>query len=109
MMLEDNGSINAHAPLTVVNTRGFDAPGKGRMPVTVLLWICAMWKTNKHHAQTQKIIYILIGQNAYISVANSTGYDTIKVTCPIWAIMKGELQCVLAVQKRSKHRKAVWA
>ena len=28
-MLEDNGSINAHAPLTVVNTRGFDLPETG--------------------------------------------------------------------------------
>lgn len=43
-MPEDNGSINTHAPLTVVNTSGFDAPGKGRVPVTVLLRICAMWR-----------------------------------------------------------------
>ena len=28
-MLEDSGSINAHAPLTVVNTRGFDLPETG--------------------------------------------------------------------------------
>ena len=28
-MLEDNGSANAHAPLTVVNTRGFDLPSTG--------------------------------------------------------------------------------
>jgi len=28
-MLEDNGSVNAHAPLTVVNTRGFDLPSTG--------------------------------------------------------------------------------
>ena len=28
-MLEDNGSENAHAPLTVVNTRGFDLPSTG--------------------------------------------------------------------------------
>ena len=28
-MLDDNGSINAHAPLTVVNTRGFDLPQTG--------------------------------------------------------------------------------
>ncbi|MBQ9168859.1 MAG: LPXTG cell wall anchor domain-containing protein, partial [Oscillospiraceae bacterium] len=28
-MLEDNGSQNAHAPLTVVNTRGFDLPSTG--------------------------------------------------------------------------------
>ena len=28
-MLEDNGSINAEAPLTVVNTRGFDLPETG--------------------------------------------------------------------------------
>lgn len=28
-MLEDSGSINAHAPLTVVNTRGFDLPSTG--------------------------------------------------------------------------------
>lgn len=28
-MLEDNGSVNAHAPLTVVNTRGFDLPETG--------------------------------------------------------------------------------
>ena len=26
---EDNGSVNAHAPLTVVNTRGFDLPETG--------------------------------------------------------------------------------
>lgn len=43
-MLQDNGSINAHTPLTVVTPRGFDAPGMGRMPVTVHLRICAMWK-----------------------------------------------------------------
>ena len=28
-MLEDNGSSNAEAPLTVVNTRGFDLPQTG--------------------------------------------------------------------------------
>ena len=28
-MLGDNGSINAHAPLTLVNTRGFDLPETG--------------------------------------------------------------------------------
>ena len=28
-MLEDNGSVNAEAPLTVVNTRGFDLPETG--------------------------------------------------------------------------------
>ena len=28
-MLEDNGSENSHAPLTVVNTRGFDLPSTG--------------------------------------------------------------------------------
>ena len=28
-MLDDNGSINAHAPLSVVNTRGFDLPQTG--------------------------------------------------------------------------------
>ena len=28
-MLEDNGSANAEAPLTVVNTRGFDLPATG--------------------------------------------------------------------------------
>ena len=28
-MLEDEGSVNAHAPLTVVNTRGFDLPSTG--------------------------------------------------------------------------------
>ena len=28
-MLEDNGSANAEAPLTVVNTRGFDLPETG--------------------------------------------------------------------------------
>ena len=28
-MLEDNGSENAHAPLTVVNTKGFDLPSTG--------------------------------------------------------------------------------
>jgi len=28
-MLEDDGSINAHAPLSVVNTRGFDLPETG--------------------------------------------------------------------------------
>ena len=28
-MLEDNGSVNAEAPLTVVNTRGFDLPATG--------------------------------------------------------------------------------
>ena len=28
-MLEDGGSVNAHAPLTVVNTRGFDLPETG--------------------------------------------------------------------------------
>lgn len=28
-MLDDNGSVNAHAPLTVVNTRGFDLPSTG--------------------------------------------------------------------------------
>ena len=28
-MLEDNGSTNAEAPLTVVNTRGFDLPETG--------------------------------------------------------------------------------
>ena len=28
-MLDDNGSVNAHAPLTVVNTRGFDLPETG--------------------------------------------------------------------------------
>ena len=28
-MLEDNGSVNAHSPLTVVNTRGFDLPETG--------------------------------------------------------------------------------
>ena len=28
-MLEDDGSVNAHAPLTVVNTRGFDLPETG--------------------------------------------------------------------------------
>ena len=28
-MLEDNGSKNAEAPLTVVNTRGFDLPETG--------------------------------------------------------------------------------
>ena len=28
-MLEDNGSVNAHAPLTVVNTRGFGLPSTG--------------------------------------------------------------------------------
>ena len=28
-MLEDNGSQNTHAPLTVVNTRGFDLPSTG--------------------------------------------------------------------------------
>ena len=28
-MLDDNGSVNAHAPLTVVNTRGFDLPQTG--------------------------------------------------------------------------------
>jgi LPXTG-motif cell wall-anchored protein len=37
-MLEDNGSANAEAPLTVVNTRGFDLPetgDKGTMMFTV--------------------------------------------------------------------------
>ena len=28
-ILEDNGSVNAEAPLTVVNTRGFDLPKTG--------------------------------------------------------------------------------
>ena len=28
-MLEDNSSVNAEAPLTVVNTRGFDLPATG--------------------------------------------------------------------------------
>ena len=28
-MLEDNGSSNAEAPLTVVNTSGFDLPATG--------------------------------------------------------------------------------
>ena len=28
-MLEDNGSVNSHVPLTVVNTRGFDLPETG--------------------------------------------------------------------------------
>ena len=28
-MLEDEDSVNAHAPLTVVNTRGFDLPETG--------------------------------------------------------------------------------
>ena len=28
-MLEDNGSVNAHAPLIVTNTRGFDLPATG--------------------------------------------------------------------------------
>ena len=28
-MLEDHGSANAEAPLTVVNTRGFDLPQTG--------------------------------------------------------------------------------
>ena len=28
-MLEDNSSVNAHAPLKVVNTRGFDLPATG--------------------------------------------------------------------------------
>ena len=28
-MLDDNGSVNAHAPLSVVNTRGFDLPETG--------------------------------------------------------------------------------
>ena len=28
-MLEDNGSVNAEVPLTVVNTRGFDLPKTG--------------------------------------------------------------------------------
>ena len=28
-MLEDDGSVNAHAPLTVVNTKGFDLPETG--------------------------------------------------------------------------------
>ena len=28
-MLDDNGSVNAHVPLTVVNTRGFDLPETG--------------------------------------------------------------------------------
>jgi LPXTG-motif cell wall-anchored protein len=28
-MLEDSGAVNAHAPLTVVNTRGFDLPSTG--------------------------------------------------------------------------------
>ena len=28
-MLEDNGSVNAHAPLSVVNTRGYDLPQTG--------------------------------------------------------------------------------
>ena len=28
-MVEDNGSVNAEAPLTVVNTRGFDLPKTG--------------------------------------------------------------------------------
>ena len=28
-MLEDNGSANAEAPLTIVNTRGFDLPQTG--------------------------------------------------------------------------------
>ena len=28
-MLEDDGSVNAHAPLSVVNTRGFDLPETG--------------------------------------------------------------------------------
>lgn len=28
-MVEDNGSKNAEAPLTVVNTRGFDLPKTG--------------------------------------------------------------------------------
>ena len=28
-MLEYSGSVNAHAPLTVVNTRGFDLPETG--------------------------------------------------------------------------------
>ena len=28
-MLEESGSVNAHAPLTVVNTRGFDLPSTG--------------------------------------------------------------------------------
>ena len=28
-MVEDNGSTNAEAPLTVVNTRGFDLPKTG--------------------------------------------------------------------------------
>ena len=38
-MLEDNGSVNAEAPLTVVNTRGFDLPetgDHGTMMFTVL-------------------------------------------------------------------------
>ena len=38
-MLEDNGSVNAHAPLSVVNTRGFDLPetgDNGTMMFTVL-------------------------------------------------------------------------
>ena len=38
-MLEDKGSVNAHAPLTVVNTRGFDLPetgDNGTMMFTVL-------------------------------------------------------------------------
>ncbi len=38
-MVEDNGSVNAEAPLTVVNTRGFDLPktgGNGTMMFTVV-------------------------------------------------------------------------
>ena len=47
-MLEDNGSQNAEAPLTVVNTRGFDLPKTGDTgswiyPVLGLGLIAAAW------------------------------------------------------------------
>ena len=34
-MLEDNGSANAEAPLTVVNTSGFDLPQTGDMGTAI--------------------------------------------------------------------------
>ena len=34
-MLEDNGSANAEAPLTVVNTPGFDLPQTGGYGTTI--------------------------------------------------------------------------
>ncbi|MEF2837784.1 MAG: LPXTG cell wall anchor domain-containing protein, partial [Oscillospiraceae bacterium] len=59
-MLEDNGSQNAEAPLTVVNTRGFDLPetgDHGTMMITVfgilvmagaagILWIATRKKND---------------------------------------------------------------